>query len=100
MADLSSKVISAAATLWGKPAKAVKIDVWGDNLGAEVWAWVNEEDPDLGMLSYRVWVRPTAEKEAIDAAYRAELLLALLDVLEGALRRRATAKSMALMMGN
>lgn len=89
MADLGSKILQAAARLWDKTESQIRL-VWRPDLHrVEVYAWVNDDDPDEGSICREVHIRPPRGLDVVtDVPYRTELLLALLDVLEGALRRK------------
>jgi hypothetical protein len=94
MADLGTRVLQVAARLWGKQLTDVYLEWQPEYFRAEVYAWVDDEDPDAGRHNRRVSIMPDSGVDPVtDPAYRTELLLALLDVLEGALRRKEAAEA-------
>jgi hypothetical protein len=96
MSSLKDKVIQAAARLWGKPESQIEFEWKPANYYVGVCTYLDEDDPDKGTLNWRVSVYPLpTEVPATDEAYQADLLHALLDVLEGALRRKEVRLSLS-----
>lgn len=93
MADLKTRIKEAAARLWGKPINQVHLEHRPESNRAEVYVWIDEEDPDKGRYMRQVFIWPQNEAEEASPAYALEILFALLDVVEGALKRAETTRA-------
>jgi hypothetical protein len=94
--QLRDKVIAVAARLWDKAESQIEVEWKPDCFYLGVCAFKDDEDAEKGTLNWRVSIYPLPGIEpATDAAYQTDLLQALLDVLEGALRRKEVGLSLA-----
>lgn len=93
MADLKTRIKEAASKLWGKPIAQVHLEHRPESNRAEVYVWIDEEDPDKGRHMRQTFIWPQNEAEEASTAYALELLFALLDVVEGALKREEASKA-------
>jgi hypothetical protein len=85
---LEAKVLQGAAKLWEKTVDDVFLEIDSEANVASVYAFVRKDDPYLGTYGREVTIDSPTEVDESSPKYTQELLLALLDVIEGALRRK------------